>query len=87
MANPDDNDLPPPPVDGNAKLPSKYTMDEFVRKTSEKSAETETFELESDYMLEINLNGKVWTKWGSMTAYTGNIKFKNSTKHRMGSIY
>jgi uncharacterized protein (AIM24 family) len=33
------------------------------------------FELESPYMLEVNLDGTVWTKMGSMVAYVGNIKF------------
>ena len=33
------------------------------------------FELESDRMLEINLNGSVWTKMGAMVAYLGNVKF------------
>ena len=33
------------------------------------------FELESERILEVNLNGKVWTKMGSMIAYRGGIKF------------
>ena len=33
------------------------------------------FELESARLLEINLNGRVWTKLGSMVAYRGQVKF------------
>ena len=33
------------------------------------------FEKESDRMLEVNLNGRVHTKMGSMVAYHGDIKF------------
>ena len=29
----------------------------------------------ANHTLEINLNGGVWTKMGSMVAYVGNIKF------------
>jgi uncharacterized protein (AIM24 family) len=54
---------------------SNYSLSEFVKRSSEKSAETHAFELESDRMLEVNLDGKVWTKMGSMIAYNGNIKF------------
>ena len=54
---------------------SKYSLSEFVSKTSEKDHGEGFFELESTRMLEVNLNGMVWTKMGSMIAYNGNIKF------------
>jgi len=54
---------------------SNYSLSEFVEKSSEKSAEVHAFELESDRMLEVNLDGMVWTKMGSMIAYNGSIKF------------
>jgi len=54
---------------------SGYSLSDFVAKTSEKSAEIHAFELESDRMLEVNLDGLVWTKMGSMIAYNGDIKF------------
>lgn len=54
---------------------SGYSLSDFVAKTSEKSAEVHAFELESDRMLEVNLDGMVWTKMGSMIAYNGDIKF------------
>ena len=54
---------------------SRYSIEEFVSKSSQKDRGEGLFELESDRMLEVNLNGKVWTKMGSMISYHGNIKF------------
>jgi uncharacterized protein (AIM24 family) len=46
-----------------------------VQQTSQQDLGQGFFELESPYMLEVNLDGMVWTKMGSMVAYLGNIKF------------
>ncbi|MFC1454428.1 AIM24 family protein [Verrucomicrobiota bacterium] len=54
---------------------AKHTIDEFVQTTAQKDLGEGLFELESVRMLEINLNGRAWTKMGSMVAYTGNVKF------------
>ncbi len=62
----------------NAGLPQdnhKYSISEFIRRTAQKDKAQGKFELESDYLLEVNLNDLVWTKTGSMIAYLGNIKF------------
>ncbi len=53
----------------------RYSLREFIEETSQKDHGQGFFELESPYMLEVNLNGMVWTKMGSMIAYVGNIKF------------
>ncbi len=53
----------------------RYTIQEFVEKSKQRDRGQGLFELESQYMLEVNLNGDVWTKAGSMVAYVGNIKF------------
>ena len=53
----------------------RYSLREFVDETGQKDHGQGFFELESPYMLEVNLNGMVWTKMGSMIAYVGNIKF------------
>ena len=39
-------------------------------------------------MLEINLNGNIWTKMGSMVAYTGDVKFTREgiLEHGMGKL-
>ncbi len=53
----------------------RYSLREFVDETGQKDHGQGFFELESPYMLEVNLNGMVWTKMGSMIAYVGNIRF------------
>ncbi|MCD1296293.1 hypothetical protein CUJ83_14920 [Methanocella sp. CWC-04] len=55
---------------------ARYTVDEFINKTSQKDKGEGLFELETDRLLEVNLNGMIWTKMGSMVAYNGGIKFE-----------
>jgi uncharacterized protein (AIM24 family) len=54
---------------------SRYSIEEFVNRTSQKDHQQGEFELENERILEINLNGMIWTKTGSMVGYRGNIKF------------
>jgi uncharacterized protein (AIM24 family) len=54
---------------------SRYTLDDFVSRTAQQDRGEGLFELESERLLEVNLNGTVWTKMGSMIAYVGEIKF------------
>jgi len=54
---------------------SRYSIEEFVQKTQQVDRGEGVFELERDRMLEVNLNGMVWTKMGSMVGYQGQIKF------------
>ncbi len=53
----------------------RYTLEEFVRRSAEHDHGQGLFELESERLLEINLDGRVWTKKGSMVAYLGDVKF------------
>ncbi|MDP3066413.1 MAG: AIM24 family protein [Methanobacteriaceae archaeon] len=55
---------------------SKYSISQFVANTMQKEGSDETFELENPYLLDVNLNGKVWSKKGAMVAYTGDVKFR-----------
>lgn len=55
---------------------SRYSIEDFVKTTRQKDKGQGKFELESDRMLEVNLNGMVWTKQGSMVGYNGDIKFE-----------
>jgi uncharacterized protein (AIM24 family) len=57
------------------KTMTRTTIDEFIRATQQDDEAKDFFQLESDRMLEVNLNGEVWTKTGSMVAYVGGIKF------------
>jgi uncharacterized protein (AIM24 family) len=54
---------------------SRYSIEEFVSHTRQKDLGQGLFELETERMLELNLNGTVWTKMGSMVSYRGNVKF------------
>src|SRR6056297_2381325 len=53
-----------------------YSLQSFLEKTRDRDLNQGLFELESDRMLDINLNGEVWTKMGAMVAYTGDVKFE-----------
>ncbi len=55
---------------------NRYTLEQFVQDTTQKDQDQGVFELESRYMLEVNLRGRVWTKTGSMVAYQGGVKFR-----------
>jgi uncharacterized protein (AIM24 family) len=54
---------------------SRYSLEEFVSLTSERDHGEGFFELEYERILEVTLDGMVWTKMGSMIAYNGSIKF------------
>lgn len=53
-----------------------YSIRDFVNKTQQDQNENDYFELETDRVLEVNLNGEVWSKMGAMIAYVGSIKFE-----------
>jgi uncharacterized protein (AIM24 family) len=53
----------------------KYSIEEFVNSTQQKDRGQGKFELETERILELNLNGSVWTKMGSMISYRGTVKF------------
>ncbi len=50
-------------------------VNEFIQATAQDNAANSTFERENPYLLEINLNRRVWAKVGAMIAYTGQVKF------------
>ncbi len=54
---------------------TRYTLEDFVATTTQKDLDQGVFELESERMLEVNLNGMIWTKMGSMVAYLGDVRF------------
>lgn len=54
----------------------RYSLSAFVEKTRDRDLQQGLFELESERMLDINLNGEVWIKMGAMVAYTGSVKFE-----------
>ena len=54
---------------------NRYSINEFIESTRQKDRGQGLFELESERILELNLNGMCWTKMGSMISYRGNVKF------------
>lgn len=58
-------------------MPSVQTLAEFAASTAQQDRGHGLFELESPYILELNLADQaVWTKTGSMIAYRGAVKFE-----------
>ncbi|MBP2029687.1 uncharacterized protein (AIM24 family) [Methanohalophilus levihalophilus] len=66
----------------------RYSVNEFVEMTSQKDRGEGLFEMENERMLELNLNGRVWTKKGSMVAYIGDVKFTREgvLEHGVGKM-
>ena len=67
---------PPPVPPQRTETGPALTIQEFLANTAQRDRGHGVFELESPRMLEVNLNGKMNTKMGSMVAYLGTIKFK-----------
>ncbi len=67
----------------------RYTLDDFMTKTAEQDRGEGLFEMESERMLEVNLDGTVWTKKGAMVAYLGAIKFTREKllEHGIGKLF
>lgn len=67
---------------------NRYSLSEFVQQTAQRDLNQGLFELERERTLEVNLNGMVWTKTGSMVAYLGNIKFTREgiLEHGVGTF-
>ncbi|HBO42741.1 MAG TPA: hypothetical protein DD670_02140 [Planctomycetaceae bacterium] len=67
---------------------NRYSLAEFVENTIQRDRGEGLFELETDRVLEINLNGRIWTKMGSMVAYAGQIKFTREgiLEHGLGRM-
>ena len=67
---------------------SRYSIEDFVSSTAQQDRGEGLFEFETERMLEVNLNGQVWTKMGSMVAYVGNMKFTREgiLEHGIGRL-
>ncbi|MDR1884227.1 MAG: AIM24 family protein [Prevotella sp.] len=56
---------------------NKYSIKAFIEETAQDESKNDFFQLESTYMLELNINNQaVMLKKGAMVAYTGNVKFE-----------
>jgi uncharacterized protein (AIM24 family) len=70
-------------------MPPRYSLDEFVSTTGQEEKGHGLFELENQRLLEVNLDGIVWTKLGSMVAYNGDMKFAREgiLEHGLGKFF
>jgi uncharacterized protein (AIM24 family) len=68
---------------------SRYSIQDFVNNTKQQDKGEGLFEIETPRMLEINLNGQVWSKAGAMVSYRGNIKFEREgiLEHGLGKMF
>ncbi len=53
-----------------------HSLQQFLNDTAERDRPGDIFELESPKMLEVHVNGRMWSKLGAMVAYRGNLTFK-----------
>lgn len=67
---------------------ANQSIEEFVNATAQNEQARGRFELENPYLLELNLDGRIWAKLGSMIAYTGTVKFTREgiMEHGMGKM-
>jgi uncharacterized protein (AIM24 family) len=67
----------------------KYQIDQFVEKTKQQDKGQGLFELETERILEINLEKQIWAKMGTMVSYRGNIKFEREgiLEHGFGKLF
>ena len=65
----------PAPRPGTPDDVPSYSLQQFIRETGERDRPGSVFELESNAMLEVHVNGRTWAKLGSMVAYRGDLKF------------
>jgi uncharacterized protein (AIM24 family) len=62
-------------IESKGDYMARFGLREFVEASSQRDHGQGLFELESDRILEVNLDGEIWTKTGSMIAYLGGVKF------------
>ncbi len=67
---------------------SSYGIADFVRRTTQRDRGQGVFELESERILELNLDGMLWMKLGAMVAYHGDVRFTRERvmEHGLGKM-
>lgn len=68
---------------------SKYSLQQFILETKEDEQKNEFFVLETERVLEVNLQGQVWAKMGTMISYVGDITFEREKvlEHGLGKMF
>ncbi|MGC9356649.1 MAG: AIM24 family protein [Anaerolineae bacterium] len=54
---------------------SEYSIEEFIKARAQDETAKSRFELENPHLLEINLEGLIWAKLGTMIGYVGEVQF------------
>lgn len=70
----------------------KYSIEDFIKDSKQDELNNSFFELETNRILEVNLdsvNQLVWAKVGAMIAYNGEIRFTREklTEHGVGKMF
>lgn len=67
----------------------RYSLHDFIEKTEQQDKGEGLFELETERLLEINLDNTIWAKAGSMVSYRGRIKFTREgiLEHGIGKMF
>ncbi|MEI5907273.1 AIM24 family protein [Bacillus spongiae] len=70
-------------------MDNRYSVQEFIQKTKQEDKGQGLFELETERILEINLDGDIWAKAGGMISYRGDIKFvrEGILEHGIGKFF
>lgn len=65
-----------------------HSISAFLQRASRPRKQGRPFQLHNDRLLDVNLNGKVWTKAGSMVGYYGIVKFTREgvLEHGVGKL-
>jgi uncharacterized protein (AIM24 family) len=66
----------------------RFSLSQFVDRTTQRDRAQGLFELETERLLEVNLNGLVWIKTGAMVAYSGNVRYtrEGMLEHGLGTF-
>ena len=60
----------------DTRLTPSHSIADFVEATAERDQPGDVFELENERMLEVHVDGLMWSKLGAMVAYRGAVTFK-----------
>jgi uncharacterized protein (AIM24 family) len=55
---------------------STYSVESFIEATQQSQEADHAFEIENPHLMEVNLDGRVWAKLGTMIGYVGQVKFE-----------
>ncbi|QDG52156.1 AIM24 family protein [Persicimonas caeni] len=58
---------------------ARQSIDEFLRANAQQQGSTDRFVLETSEILEVNVDGHVWAKVGTMVDYNGEVRFERQS--------